>query len=189
MLKITLVKRSFVKYKYLFDAQRKMNGVYGDWESFNVIDPQLDNLIKRMLRAHPDDRPTAAQILADPYFKGMNPMVKYGAQQENTSVCLDRLVAGALPILHINPKQVEISVYNVAELIDWIYTVTNTFTIRLNKRSLFKTFNLIYMMLASDYEITQQNLQLLGVACILTAGYMEEITPPDVSDIKFITRR
>lgn len=77
----------------------------------------------------------------------------------------------------INPKMRAI-------LIDWLIDVHNKFKMR--PETLFLTVNLIdrYLELVT---ITRQKLQLVGVASLLIAAKYEEIYPPRVKDLVYVT--
>ncbi|KAL3650868.1 hypothetical protein CASFOL_007271 [Castilleja foliolosa] len=69
-------------------------------------------------------------------------------------------------------------------LIDWLVEVSEEY--RLVPDTLYLTVNLIDRFLSENY-MTKQNLQLLGVTCMLIASKYEEICAPHVEEFCFIT--
>ncbi|KAF0927258.1 hypothetical protein E2562_031189 [Oryza meyeriana var. granulata] len=71
-----------------------------------------------------------------------------------------------------------------AVLIDWLVEVTEEY--RLVPETLYLTVNYIDRYL-SGKVINRQRMQLLGVACLLIAAKYEEICPPQVEELCYIT--
>ncbi len=71
-----------------------------------------------------------------------------------------------------------------AVLVDWIINVHMKF--KLLPETLFITVNLIDRFL-SKYSIDRAQVQLLGVASLLIATKYEEIYPPSLKDLIYIT--
>jgi hypothetical protein len=71
-----------------------------------------------------------------------------------------------------------------AVLVDWIINVHMKF--KLLPETLFITVNLIDRFL-SKYSIDRSQVQLLGVASLLIATKYEEIYPPSLKDLVYIT--
>ncbi|VAH03766.1 cyclin-A1-4-like isoform X1 [Triticum dicoccoides] len=71
-----------------------------------------------------------------------------------------------------------------AVLIDWLVEVTEEY--RLVPETLYLTVSYIDRYLSSK-EINRDKLQLLGVACLLIAAKYEEICPPQVEELCYIT--
>lgn len=71
-----------------------------------------------------------------------------------------------------------------AVLVDWIINVHMKF--KLMPETLFITVNLIDRFL-SKYSIDRSQVQLLGVASLLIATKYEEIYPPSLKDLVYIT--
>lgn len=71
-----------------------------------------------------------------------------------------------------------------AVLVDWIINVHMKF--KLLPETLFITVNLIDRFL-SKYSIERSQVQLLGVASLLIATKYEEIYPPSLKDLVYIT--
>jgi len=71
-----------------------------------------------------------------------------------------------------------------AILIDWLVEVHLKF--KLLPETLYLTVNLIDRFLAR-VQIVRSKLQLVGVTCLLIACKYEEIYPPIVSDVVYIT--
>ncbi|KAK8684118.1 hypothetical protein V6N13_040152 [Hibiscus sabdariffa] len=71
-----------------------------------------------------------------------------------------------------------------AILIDWLVEVTEEY--RLESETLFLTVNYIDRYLSSN-SINRQQLQLLGVACMMIASKYEEISAPQVEEFCYVT--
>ncbi|XP_052154430.1 cyclin-A1-4 isoform X3 [Oryza glaberrima] len=71
-----------------------------------------------------------------------------------------------------------------AVLIDWLVEVTEEY--RLVPETLYLTVNYIDRYLSSKV-INRQKMQLLGVACLLIASKYEEICPPQVEELCYIS--
>ncbi|KAK8708371.1 hypothetical protein V6N13_059413 [Hibiscus sabdariffa] len=71
-----------------------------------------------------------------------------------------------------------------AILIDWLVEVTEEY--RLVSETLFLTVNYIDRYLSSN-SINRQQLQLLGVACMMIASKYEEISAPQVEEFCYVT--
>ncbi|KAF6988732.1 hypothetical protein CFC21_006203 [Triticum aestivum] len=71
-----------------------------------------------------------------------------------------------------------------AVLIDWLVEVTEEY--RLVPETLYLTVSYIDRYLSSK-EINRDKLQLLGIACLLIAAKYEEICPPQVEELCYIT--
>lgn len=80
--------------------------------------------------------------------------------------------------------QKDISTSMRAILIDWLVEVTEEY--RLVPETLYLTVNYIDRYL-SGKEISRHRLQLLGVSCLLIATKYEEICPPQVEELCYIT--
>jgi len=83
-------------------------------------------------------------------------------------------------------SQPHINVRMRAILIDWLVEVHLKF--KLVPDTLFLTIALIDKYLELK-PVTRQNLQLVGVACFLIAAKYEEIYPPEIRDLVYITDR
>jgi hypothetical protein len=77
----------------------------------------------------------------------------------------------------LNPKMRAI-------LVDWLVEVHMKYKLRLE--TLFLTVNLIDRSL-DQRQTMRQKLQLVGVAAMLLASKFEEINPPEISDLIYIT--
>lgn len=71
-----------------------------------------------------------------------------------------------------------------AILFDWLVEVHLKF--RLKTETLYLTFNLIDRFL-EKCRISRSKLQLVGVTCLLLASKYEEIYPPEVRDLVYVT--
>ncbi|KAL5203386.1 hypothetical protein ABZP36_014338 [Zizania latifolia] len=84
----------------------------------------------------------------------------------------------------VETTQKDINTSMRAVLIDWLVEVTEEY--RLEPETLYLTVNYIDRYL-SGKVISKQRLQLLGVACLLIAAKYEEICPPQVEELCYIT--
>ncbi|CAM0957311.1 unnamed protein product [Alopecurus aequalis] len=84
----------------------------------------------------------------------------------------------------VETTQKDIDTSMRAVLIDWLVEVTEEY--RLAPETLYLTVNYIDRYL-SRKEIDRHKLQLLGVACLLIAAKHEEICPPQVEELCYIT--
>ncbi|PAN16607.1 hypothetical protein PAHAL_3G071100 [Panicum hallii] len=90
-----------------------------------------------------------------------------------------------MPSTHfVETTQTDMSTTMRAVLIDWLVEVTEEY--RLVPDTLYLTVNYIDRYL-SVKEINRNRLQLLGVACLLIAAKYEEICPPQVEELCYIT--
>ncbi|XP_039798777.1 cyclin-A1-4-like isoform X5 [Panicum virgatum] len=90
-----------------------------------------------------------------------------------------------MPSTHfVETIQTDMSTTMRAVLIDWLVEVTEEY--RLVPETLYLTVNYIDRYL-SVKEINRNRLQLLGVACLLIAAKYEEICPPQVEELCYIT--
>jgi cyclin B len=71
-----------------------------------------------------------------------------------------------------------------AILFDWLVEVHLKF--RLKTETLYLTFNLIDRFL-ERVQVSRSKLQLVGVTCLLLASKYEEIYPPEVRDLVYVT--
>lgn len=69
-------------------------------------------------------------------------------------------------------------------LMDWLVEVHLKF--RLKTETLYLTFNLIDRFL-ERVQVSRSKLQLVGVTCLLLASKYEEIYPPEVRDLVYVT--
>ena len=69
-------------------------------------------------------------------------------------------------------------------LFDWLVEVHLKF--RLKTETLYLTFNLIDRFL-ERVQVSRSKLQLVGVTCLLLASKYEEIYPPEVRDLVYVT--
>ena len=72
-----------------------------------------------------------------------------------------------------------------AILVDWLDEVAEEY--HLVTETLYLTVNYIDRFLSSEVIIDPSKLQLVGVACLLIASKIEEIYPPEVSELVYIT--
>ncbi|KAG8067562.1 hypothetical protein GUJ93_ZPchr0005g15725 [Zizania palustris] len=84
----------------------------------------------------------------------------------------------------VETTQKDINTSMRAVLIDWLVEVTEEY--RLEPETLYLTVNYIDRYL-SGKVISKQRLQLLGVTCLLIAAKYEEICPPQVEELCYIT--
>ncbi|XP_062179220.1 cyclin-A1-4-like isoform X2 [Phragmites australis] len=84
----------------------------------------------------------------------------------------------------VETTQTDMSTNMRAMLIDWLVEVTEEY--RLVPETLYLTVNYIDRYL-SVKEISRHRLQLLGVACLLIAAKYEEICPPQVEELCYLT--
>ncbi|XP_072148694.1 cyclin-A1-4 isoform X3 [Setaria viridis] len=84
----------------------------------------------------------------------------------------------------VETTQTDMSTTMRAVLIDWLVEVTEEY--RLVPETLYLTVNYIDRYL-SVKEISRNRLQLLGVACLLIAAKYEEICPPQVEELCYVT--
>jgi len=68
-----------------------------------------------------------------------------------------------------------------AFLVDWITELHYKF--KMWPETLYVTIGLVDRYLAIVTDVTKNQLQLLGVTCLLIAGKYEEIYPPDLKTI------
>ncbi|GMJ15187.1 Cyclin A1;1 [Hibiscus trionum] len=80
--------------------------------------------------------------------------------------------------------QKDVNVRMRAILIDWLVEVTEEY--RLVSETLFLTVNYIDRYLSSN-SINRQQLQLLGVACMMIASKYEEVSAPQVEEFCYVT--
>ncbi|PWZ09700.1 Cyclin-A1-1 [Zea mays] len=88
------------------------------------------------------------------------------------------------PTNFLETTQTDMSKTMRAILIDWLVEVTEEY--RLVPETLYLTVNYIDRYL-SVKEISRHRLQLVGVACLLIAAKYEEICPPLVEELCYIT--
>jgi cyclin B len=81
-------------------------------------------------------------------------------------------------------KQVQINAKMRAILVDWLVDVHRKY--KLHSETLFLTVSLIdqYLELRTT---TQRNLQLVGVTAMLIAAKFEEVYPPQIKDLVYVT--
>ncbi|KAM0868309.1 hypothetical protein ACQ4PT_041429 [Festuca glaucescens] len=84
----------------------------------------------------------------------------------------------------VETTQKDIDTSMRAILIDWLVEVTDEY--RLVPETLYLTVSYIDRYL-SHKEISRHKLQLLGVSCLLIAAKHEEICPPQVEELCYIT--
>jgi len=82
-------------------------------------------------------------------------------------------------------KQSDINESMRAILVDWLIDVHLKF--KLLNETLFLTVNIIDRYLSLKTTITRSKLQLVGVAAMLISTKYEEIYPPTVKDLVYIT--
>ena len=97
--------------------------------------------------------------------------------------CLATQRVGAVDPTYLSRQQ-DINSQMRAILIDWLVEVHLKF--KLLPETFYLTVNLIDRYLAQT-QIVRTKLQLVGVTCLLIACKYEEIYPPIVSDIVYIT--
>ncbi|XP_003566404.1 cyclin-A1-4-like [Brachypodium distachyon] len=85
---------------------------------------------------------------------------------------------------YVKATQNDIDTSMRAVLIDWLVEVTEEY--RLVPETLYLTVNYVDRYL-SHKEINRHKLQLLGIACLLIAAKHEEICPPQVEELCYIT--
>jgi hypothetical protein len=68
-----------------------------------------------------------------------------------------------------------------AFLVDWVTELHYKF--KMWPETLYVTIGLVDRYLAIVTDVTKNQLQLLGVTCLLIAGKYEEIYPPDLKTI------
>lgn len=72
-----------------------------------------------------------------------------------------------------------------AILVDWLIDVHLKF--KLLNETLFLTINIIDRFLSTKQTVQRSKLQLLGVSSLLISTKYEEIYPPTVKDLVYIT--
>lgn len=82
-------------------------------------------------------------------------------------------------------KQSDINESMRAILVDWLIDVHLKF--KLLNETLFLTINIIDKYLSTRFNILRSKLQLVGVAALLISTKYEEIYPPTVKDLVYIT--
>ena len=72
-----------------------------------------------------------------------------------------------------------------AVLVDWLVQVHQRFS--LLQESLLLTVGILDRALQADKHITRDNLQLLGITALFIASKFEEVCPPDLDDLVYLT--
>ncbi|CAI9754955.1 unnamed protein product [Fraxinus pennsylvanica] len=102
--------------KYLAGMRKKHPMPFA--EKFPKADPTSLNLLKKLLAFDPKDRPTAEEVLADPYFKGLAKIEREPSCQPISKLefeCTPEIMRNYRPILwHINlrSKSIDSKVYS-----------------------------------------------------------------------------
>ena len=161
-------------------------------QCFNNYVPQRQNArrVFGKLLTHADNVPAPQQVkLAKP-----EPELKQVEQTHAISAVKPQLVEqyaahiqtylkSRLPLYNVDAgymaHQPDINVRMRAILIDWLIDVCLKF--KLLPQSLFMTVNLVDRYLTVK-QVSRQELQLLGVACLMITGKYEEIYPPVLKD-------
>mmetsp|Transcript_35285 Transcript_35285/g.77252 ORF Transcript_35285/g.77252 Transcript_35285/m.77252 type:complete len:428 (+) Transcript_35285:77-1360(+) len=111
------------------------------------------------------------------------------AAAEYAAEIVSQLQAEEVPLMP-NPKYMEdcqpgLTSKMRAILVDWLVEVHSKF--KLSPSTLFATVQLIDRYLGVAKSIPRARLQLVGVTCLLIAAKFEEIYPPQIDDLVYIT--
>lgn len=157
-------------------------------EKFNNQNSELSNLVSGMLRMNPLTRFSCVQSLQHPVF---NILPKYivksydNIELEDSSINrLNTMIKWKIkPIdignqLYITPKMREI-------LINWLFELFTEFHLLVNSYIRAQVILDRYMTLVKD--IVTKNYQLIGMTCLLLAAKLEEISPPLVDGLIYMS--
>lgn len=72
-----------------------------------------------------------------------------------------------------------------AVLLDWIIEVCEVY--KLHRETYYLTMDYLDRYLTAKIDIPKQQLQLIGITCLLIAAKVEEIYPPKVSEFAYVT--
>jgi hypothetical protein len=86
-------------------------------------------------------------------------------------------------ILHNKHEEIDIKMRSI--LVDWLILVTEEF--KLQSETLFLCISYIDRYLSRTENLKRDIFQLLGIACLLIASKYEDLNPPTVTDLSYIS--
>jgi len=146
------------------------------------------NLLRKLLRAEPTDRITAAEALCHPYFEGIHEQCPVVAQY------LPRSMPAAPSFLELRAdawqpgqdflaRQPELNRKMWGILYDWLSVVSYKFKFVPRSLQLACDYMRRYLM---DTPIERKRLQLLGIGALCLACKHEEVMIPNMNDFIYI---
>jgi serine/threonine protein kinase len=169
-------------------------------EKITNHDPNVIDLMKKMLHMEPSCRISCKEALEHPFFQ----------QQQNNSTTdnLDNLQINDLkkcyqnPIVNVNDGYINwlnnsnhtdyTQIVNTTQidklmrfiLYDWLIEVQEEYY--LLKETYFRAIGIIDRYMSQSTNIQRKKYQLLGITALLLAAKIEEVTHPSISDMIYI---
>jgi hypothetical protein len=164
---------------YLTIAGNREPGNF-DRLSKDMGDDVAAEMVLVALRYDPNKRPSAHDLLDDPYFDD----VRSPETEEKTISCMRSfLIRSWYPENGIN-NQLDITSKMVQILTDWLIEVWRMF--KLTTRAFFYAQFLIDWAVSS-IAIPQNQLQLVGIVCQIIAAKYCEVLSPEINDYIYIS--
>lgn len=149
---------------------------------FSKLDVPVQRMILSMLQFAPAKRPTAYQLLQDPYWDDIG-----DEGLEYISIGCDNAITMQSRSIDTRWKNIAegINLNMVYSLLDWLFVGSKMF--RLNERTFSVTSKLVCESLLQMPELSRNELQKLGCVCMDIASKMSEFSPLEASEYVYLS--